>query len=303
MMDLDPLKTFHHVAQLKSFTKAAQKLYLTQPAVSQQIQRLEHSLRVSLFDRSKKQIELTPQGEILFSYTRKLFHLFDDIEVAFEDFNNLESGHISIGASSLIGTYYLPDMLEIFHDQYPNVTFNVRIGNSEKVAKWVMEHDVDLGLSARIMGKKDIIQYQLLNEPYRAVASPRSRWAKLGRALTAQEFSEASIVTREKGARSQNKLDEWLDEQGLPAYKGGFTVDSMQLAKNMAISGLGVVTLPELATIKDVKNGLLVNIHVENFHVTTGYYLIYRTDSNLSPAALKFLMLLKEHRRDFMAIL
>ena len=74
MMDLDPLKTFHHVAQLKSFTKAAQKLYLTQPAVSQQIQRLEHSLRVSLFDRSKKQIELTPQGEILFSYTRKLFH-------------------------------------------------------------------------------------------------------------------------------------------------------------------------------------------------------------------------------------
>ena len=57
MMDLDPLKTFHHVAQLKSFTKAAQKLYLTQPAVSQQIQRLEHSLRVSLFDRSKKQIE------------------------------------------------------------------------------------------------------------------------------------------------------------------------------------------------------------------------------------------------------
>ena len=166
-----------------------------------------------------------------------------------------------------------------------------------------MEHDVDLGLSARIMGKKDIIQYQLLNEPYRAVASPRSCWAKLGRALTAQEFSEASIVTREKGARSQNKLDEWLDEQGLPAYKGGFTVDSMQLAKNMAISGLGVVTLPELATIKDVKNGLLVNIDVENFHVNTGYYLIYRTDSNLSPAALKFLMLLKEHRRDFMAIL
>lgn len=271
--------------------------------MSQQIQRLEHSLRVSLFDRSKKQIELTPQGEILFSYTRKLFHLFDDIEVAFEDFNNLESGHISIGASSLIGTYYLPDMLEIFHDQYPNVTFNVRIGNSEKVAKWVMEHDVDLGLSARIMGKKDIIQYQLLNEPYRAVASPRSRWAKLGRALTAQEFSEASIVTREKGARSQNKLDEWLDEQGLSAYKGGFTVDSMQLAKNMAISGLGVVTLPELATIKDVKNGLLVNIDVENFHVNTGYYLIYRTDSNLSPASLKFLMLLKEHRRDFMTIL
>lgn len=303
MMDLDPLKTFHHVAQLKSFTKAAQKLYLTQPAVSQQIQRLEHSLRVSLFDRSKKQIELTPQGEILFGYTRKLFRLFDDIEVAFEDFNNSESGHVSVGASSLIGTHYLPDMLAIFHERYPNVTFNIRIGNSEKVAKWVTEHEVDLGLSARIMGQRDITQYQLLNEPYRAVASPLSSWAKLARPLTAQEFSEASIVTREKGARSQSKLDEWLGEQGLSTYKGGFTVDSMQLAKNMAISGLGVVTLPELAIIKDVKSGLLVNIDVENFHLNTGYYLIYKKDFNLSPAALKFLMLLKEHRRDFLAIL
>ncbi len=112
-------------------------------------------------------------------------------------------------------------------------------------------------------------------------------------------WGECQFLSRLK---SQVSLARYY-EQGLTAYKGGFTVDSMQLAKNMAISGLGVVTLPELATIKDVKNGLLVNIDVENFHVNTGYYLIYRTDSNLSPAALKFLMLLKEHRRDFMAIL
>lgn len=303
MMDLDPLKTFHYVAQLKSFTKAAQKLFLTQPAVSQQIRRLEHSLRVKLFDRSKKQIELTAQGEILFGYTTNLFRLFDEIEVAFDDFNNLESGHISLAASSLIGMHYLPDVLKIFHDRYPKVSISVRIGNSEKVAKWVINREVDLGLCARIMGEKDITQYQLLNEPYRAVACPHSHWANLGRPLTPEEFSQASIVTREKGARSQNKLEEWVREQGGPVFQGGITVDSMQLAKNMAISGLGVVTLPELAILKDVKNGLLTNIEVENFHLNTGYYLIYRTDTNLSPASLKFLMLLKEHRRDFMAML
>ena len=81
-MQLEHLKTFHHVALEKSFSKAAKKLFLTQPAITRQIQGLEHDLKVKLFDRTKRQIELTEQGNILFSYTRELFALFGDIENA-----------------------------------------------------------------------------------------------------------------------------------------------------------------------------------------------------------------------------
>lgn len=304
-MNLDHLKTFHYVARLGSFTKAANELFLTQPAVSLQIQHLEHFLRVTLFDRSKKKkVELTEEGRILFGYTQRLFRLFDEIQSAFQDLSELKIGHLEIASSAVVGTYYLPDVLATFKKRYPKVELNLRIGNSEQVADWVLNRDVDMGLCARIVGKSDLVQYQILNEAYRPVASPSSPWANLKRAITAEEFVNASIVTREKGARSQSKLDEWLKEQGVEgSNSGGLTVNNMTMAKSLAMSGLGIVTLPEMVTKKDVEQDNLVYVEVENFNLHTGYYLNYREDTNLSPAALKFLMLLKENRRDFLAIL
>lgn len=303
-MNLDHLKTFHYVARLGSFTKAAQELFLTQPAVSLQIQHLEHFLKVTLFDRSKKKkVELTEEGRILFGYTQRLFRLFDEIQSAFQDLSELKIGHLEIASSAVVGTYYLPDILATFKKRYPKVELNLRIGNSEQVADWVMNRDVDLGLCARIVGKTGLVQYQILNEAYRPVASPASSWANLKRPLTPDEFVKASIVTREKGARSQTKIDIWIREQGLESFRGGLTVNNMTMAKSLAMSGLGIVTLPEMVTKKDVEQDNLVYVDVENFNLHTGYYLNYREDTNLSPAALKFLMLLKENRRDFLAII
>ncbi len=302
-MNLDHLKTFHYVARLRSFTKAAHELFLTQPAVSLQIQGLEHSLKTKLFDRRRKKIELTEEGKILFGYTQKLFGLFDDIESAFQDLSQLQIGHLDIASSAVVGTYYLPEVLATFKKRYPKVEINLRIGNSEQVADWVLNRDVDLGLCARIVGKTGLVQYQILNEPYRPVASPYSPWGMLKRPITPSEFLKASIVTREKGARSQSKLDGWLKEHGLDTFNGGFTVNNMTVAKYLAMSGLGIVTLPEMVTKRDVEQEHLVYVEVEDFHLHTGYYLNYLEDTNLSPAALKFLMLLKENRRDFLAIL
>lgn len=213
-MNLDLLKTFHSVARNKSFTKAANELLLTQPAVSLQIQSLEHSLRTTLFDRRKRKIELTDEGRILFSYTRKLFGIFSDIENAFQDLSDLQIGHLSIASSAVIGTYFLPDVLVNFRKSYPKIEVNLRIGNSELVAKWVQDRDVDLGLCGHVEGQHNLVQYQLLNETYRVVASPDSPWSHLGRPLTVSEFERASIITREKGARSQHKLDHWLQNNG-----------------------------------------------------------------------------------------
>ena len=88
----------------------------------------------------------------------------------------------------------------------------------------------------------------------------------------------------------------------MDSFNGGFTVNNMNVAKYLAMSGLGIVTLPEMVTRKDVQTEHLVYLEVENFNLHTGYYVNYLEDTNLSPAALKFLMLLKENRRDFMAI-
>lgn len=302
-MRLEHLKTFHHVALEKSFSKAAKKLFLTQPAITRQIQGLEHDLKVKLFDRTKRQIDLTEQGKILFSYTRELFSLFGDIENAFQDFNDLTHGQLTVAASALVGTYFLPKIFAIFNQRYPNIDIKLRVANSGFVSNWVLNREVDLGLCGRIDNKPDLVQYQLLNEPFRPVASPSSHWARLGRPLTQQEYALGSIVSREQGSRMQTKLSRWFEEHDLTRTSGKFIVDSMAVAKHCALAGLGIVTLPELATRDEIVSGELVDIEVEDFRLNTGYYLIYRENANLSPAALKFLMLLKEHRRDFLAIL
>ena len=302
-MQLDLLKTFHVVARNKSFSKAAQELFLTQPTVSTQIQKLEHSLKTILFDRNKKQIVLTPKGEILYHYTLQLFELFSDIENAFQEYNQIQSGRIEIAASTVVATYFLPEIISEFRSYYPNIDLRVRIGNSESVARDVLNRDVDFGLCARILSQPEFIQYQLLSERYIVVASPRSKWARYNRKLCVPEFVQASIVTREKGARSQTKIEEWIKQQGLYSFNSHCVVNSMEMAKQLAISGVGIVTLPSITVKNEIQQGLLVELNVENFNLSTGYYLNYLRSSNVSPACLKFIMLLKERRRDFLAIL
>lgn len=138
-MNLEHLKTFHVVASLGSFTEAAKALYMTQPAVSQQIQGIEHALRNPLFDRSKRQIRLTAKGKILFSYTQKLFGIFREIENVFSDLNHLLTGELTIAASAVMGNYFLSSFIGEFYKKYPLISIRLEMGDSAYVTHLVEE--------------------------------------------------------------------------------------------------------------------------------------------------------------------
>lgn len=138
-MNLEHLKTFHVVASLGSFTEAAKALYMTQPAVSQQIQGIEHALRNPLFDRSKRQIRLTAKGKILFSYTQKLFGIFREIENVFSDLNHLLTGELTIAASAVMGNYFLSSFIAEFYKKYPLISIRLEMGDSAYVTHLVEE--------------------------------------------------------------------------------------------------------------------------------------------------------------------
>ena len=118
-MKFDHLKSFHRVAVTRSFTRTAQELFLTQPAVSQQIQLLEHRLGIKLFDRMGKMVGLTSEGEILLSYTERLFRINDEIEIHFGKLRDLETGKITVGSTAVIGTYFLPRIIGDYNRKYP----------------------------------------------------------------------------------------------------------------------------------------------------------------------------------------
>ncbi|MBW1642137.1 MAG: LysR family transcriptional regulator, partial [Deltaproteobacteria bacterium] len=149
-MNFDQLKTFHHVAQAGSFTLAARELFLTQPAVSQQVKALELFLGTTLFDRSGKQVRLTSEGEILLSYTGRLFHLYDEIEAIFSHMQDLKKGKVTIGSTAVIGTYFLPRTIGRYNKRYPGIELDLKMGNSNTVHSMLADGKIDLGFAGKI---------------------------------------------------------------------------------------------------------------------------------------------------------
>jgi len=295
-MNLEHLKTFHVVASLGSFTGAAKALYMTQPAVSQQIQGIEHALRNPLFDRSKRQIRLTAKGKILFSYTQKLFGIFREIENVFSDLNHLLTGELTIAASAVMGNYFLSSFIAEFYKKYPLISIRLEMGDSAYVTHLVEEGLADVALSRHVRNLKHCKQKLLIKEPYICVCGPSSPLAALKRPLSAKEFAENYLVMRQKGSRMRSKLEEWFKSVGVYEFLSTpvIEVNSLESSKQLIARGFGAAAFPSIAVRQELKRESLIMLSVENFSVTADYFLGYNDKRELSPAAFEFISLLTE---------
>lgn len=295
-MNLEHLKTFHVVASLGSFTEAAKALYMTQPAVSQQIQGIEHALRNPLFDRSKRQIRLTAKGKILFNYTQKLFGIFREIENVFSDLNHLLTGELTIAASAVMGNYFLSSFIAEFYKKYPLISIRLEMGDSAYVTHLVEEGLADVALSRHVRNLKHCKQKLLIKEPYVCVCGPSSPLAALKRPLSAKEFAENYLVMRQKGSRMRSKLEEWFKSVGVYEFLSTpvIEVNSLESSKQLIARGFGAAAFPSIAVRQELKRESLIMLSVENFSVTADYFLGYNDKRELSPAAFEFISLLTE---------
>lgn len=298
-MNLEHLKTFHVVASLGSFTEAAKALYMTQPAVSQQIQGIEHALRNPLFDRSKRQIRLTAKGKILFNYTQKLFGIFREIENVFSDLNHLLTGELTIAASAVMGNYFLSSFIAEFYKKYPLISIRLEMGDSAYVTHLVEEGLADVALSRHVRNLKHCKQKLLIKEPYVCVCGPSSPLAALKRPLSAKEFAENYLVMRQKGSRMRSKLEEWFKSVGVYEFLSTpvIEVNSLESSKQLIARGFGAAAFPSIAVRQELKRESLIMLSVENFSVTADYFLGYNDKRELSPAAFEFISLLTESMR------
>lgn len=295
-MNLEHLKTFHVVASLGSFTEAAKALYMTQPAVSQQIQGIEHALRNPLFDRSKRQIRLTAKGKILFSYTQKLFGIFREIENVFSDLNHLLTGELTIAASAVMGNYFLSSFIAEFYKKYPLISIRLEMGDSAYVTHLVEEGLADVALSRHVRNLKHCKQKLLIKEPYVCVCGPSSPLAALKRPLSVKEFAENYLVMRQKGSRMRSKLEEWFKSVGVYEFLSTpvIEVNSLESSKQLIARGFGAAAFPSIAVRQELKRESLIMLSVENFSVTADYFLGYNDKRELSPAAFELISLLTE---------
>jgi DNA-binding transcriptional LysR family regulator len=140
------LKVFHTVAQKLSFTKAANELFITQPAITKHIKELEHHLNVQLFKRNGNNITLTTGGKILLQYTERIFHLYTELETELAQLNNTEAGTVHIGSSTTVAQTILPRLLALFKQTYPPISFTFIQGNTDFITQQVLNEKIDIAI-------------------------------------------------------------------------------------------------------------------------------------------------------------
>ncbi len=177
-MNFNHLAIFLAVAETGNLTRAAERLHISQPAVSKQLRELEKSLGMALFHRLSKGVRLTEGGEVLLDYARQIFALEHEAERALNELRHLERGHLSIGASTTIGVYLLPEICAQFRAAFPGIEVNLEIANTQEIQKRLLNNELDLGLTEGFITSPEIQAEILGEDEIIAIAAPQNEFLK-----------------------------------------------------------------------------------------------------------------------------
>jgi len=290
-MNFDHLQTFQAVVDSGSFTKAARKLFITQPAVSQQIQALEASIGVRLFDRSGKKIHLTREGEMLLTKTSKIDYELREIEKLFEELSNLGKGKLEIGTSAVFGTYFLPRPIGKFNSEYPCIEINLYAGNSHKVISMMLDNQIELGFGGLMVHEPEIENILIHRESFVGVVGSQHPLANVEN-LTTESLKSVPFILREQGTRVRRDVEIWLEKVGdVFAPERFIELGNVETAKRLVEEGYGITIVPESAVQKELSDGRLKTLALPDFDLKLSYFLYYPKQRNFSRAAQVFLAL------------
>jgi len=269
------LKVFRAVAEHLNFHKAAEHLFLTQPAVTLQIKALEDDLGVRLFDRAAGRISLTRQGSILLSYAGKIAALAAEAEQELDCKSGKVSGQLSLGVSTTIAQYVLPRLLGPFLAEYPAVQFSLHSGNTSQVVQLLLDSKVSIGLiegPARDRG----IRSEPFMEDELALITPRQFEQDH---LSGSQFMASDLLMREQGSGSRRVVEAALEKAGfkLKSFKKVIDLDSTEAIKSAVEAGLGIGFVSHWAISKELELGTLKVAQVSAVKITRHFALVTRT--------------------------
>jgi DNA-binding transcriptional LysR family regulator len=265
-MTLDQLRVFLAVVEYLHFTRAAEALYISQPAVSAAIQCLEEQYEVRLFHRIGRHIEITEAGKLLQAEAQKIIDQVTLTERGLRELNNLQRGELKLGSSLTIGNYWLPDKISQFKHQYPGITVNCTLANTEEICEGTATGLYDLGL---VEGEvKASVQSALEEESVGGdrlliVVGKSHPWFERGE-VHLKELTTTDWVMRESGSGTQQRFEQALQNWGIaPAQLNVILVlNSGEMVKAVIESGVGAAAISELMVKKELQLDILRSIQV-----------------------------------------
>jgi len=259
------LKVFHTVARLLSFTKAAEELHMTQPAVTFQVRQLEEYFNTRLFDRTHNKVNLTPAGERVSEFAERIFDLYTEMENRVRDLTGEISGALTIGASTTIAEYMLPALLGEFKNRYPDINLRLKVSNSEGIVSMVEHNVIDLGVVESPVNNKNLIVEVCHDDQLVVVAPPDHDLVKRGGKVSASDIVRYPFVSREEGSGTREVIMHYLMEHKVTPSDMTFSLElgSPEAIKGAVEAGMGITILSRSIIGKELKLNMLVELELD----------------------------------------
>jgi DNA-binding transcriptional LysR family regulator len=290
--DLDNFRlvVFRKVAEQLSFRKAAEELFLTQPAVSLQIKALETDLGVQLFDRAGIHISLTEAGHVLLGYAEQVSSLLTQAEDEIAALSGDHAGHLALGASTTIAQYILPRLLGDFQKQSPRVHATLMSGHTEQVVAALESRKIALGLIEGPARSRDIKTEPFLKDSLVLIASTVHELGERS-SISCTDLKMAPMLMRERGSGTRRVVELALEKHGIK--RGSLNIkmelDSSEAIKSAVEAGLGIGFISRWAIAKDLRlNTTFKIVEVDGLNIQRNFLLAYNSGPALSGLAIEF---------------
>ena len=258
------LQVFFTVARLLSFTKAAESLHMTQPAVTFQVRQLEEYFNTRLFDRTHNRINLTEAGSRVYGYAEQIFELYGEMENSVREMTGEISGSLTIGASTTIAEYMLPSLLGDFKTRYPDINIHLKVSNTDGIVSMVENNTIDLGVVEAPVGNKNLVVEECKPDHLVAIVPPGHPEADR-EFLTYKDLVKYPFICRVEGSGPREVINEYLTSvsNGPDDLKISMELGSPEAVKGAVEANMGISVVSMVTIQKELKLGTLVAINLK----------------------------------------
>lgn len=295
--EIDQLLVFCRVVKLGSFTSAAKELYLTQPAVSAQISKLEQRLKVRLIDRLGRRAYPTDAGRMLYTYAEqveRLCAIISEAEQAVAEMEGELTGRVVIGSSPTIAIYVLPRLLGQFKKEHPKVDIALAVGQTKEIVEGMANNLYDIALLEGPQKAPGLIFEHLMDDELHLIVAPDHPWAsRRFEGITMEELSQLPLICHRPGSGAQTAIEREFQRFGVEINRS-MVVENNEVVKRMVEAGLGISILSRLVIQQELEMGSLVKIPIKNAVFFRRFKLAMRQGKHVSRPARAFLLFFEE---------
>jgi len=286
------LEVFYAVARHLNFSRAAEELYISQPAVSKHVKDLERELGVDLFRRNGRRVELTDAGRLVYDYAAHALVLTEGLRRALVEQHGPGRGYLRLAATHALATYVVPRVLAAFQGRYPDVELSLQVSTKGTAVRQVLQHHADLGIIDSQGIPSDVQWQRFARVPIVLLASP-GRQLHANGIVDLVELSQETIIAEEKGSDTREAVERELERLRVrPARM--LEIGNIEAIKGAVAAGLGVAFLPKICVAAELGGGDLIELAVQGFSLETQLGVVFARGRHPSSIALAFVALLQK---------